>query len=780
MFTHLHVHTKYSISDGIAEIEDFFTAAKADGQKALAITDFGNMYGVARFVKAARCADIKPIIGCEVYVANSGNIDNSPDASEDESCLVLLAKNKTGYLNLMQLVSLSFVDDFSIHPHTDREMLFRYAEGLIVLSSSCFSGEIPKLIRAGNIAEAERVALEFKEHFGEDFYLEIQRHKCNEIYTSHIFTEQTVVIEGIMSLSAKFGIKTVATNNVYFVRKTDAIVHDKLICMSAGAIQIDPRRLRYTGQEWLKTRSEMQELFADIPEAVANTKEIADKVETYSMQNETAAPLIVLPKEFKNVDDCLKHFTLEGAKKRYGEISRELSKRIETELDTIGKAGYAEHFLAVSDFAAETGRAGIIIRSGYGGIIGSAVAYCLGITHIDPVKYRLLFECFINPDNAPTFLEFHFCFDSDGSIAAAKHIRQKYGDLKVAHGIKFELMNGRHTIREVGRIFGLSISRAGRIAKLVPEADMKLDTALKKVPILKKELRSDNNSIKNTLKYAQMLEGSIQNAAIHPNEMIVGGDDLKLRIPLCMLRQGLDDEKYIVSQYESADIEDTELLRINLFGLKSLDVIHELLENIKKQRNIDLNPDEIPLDDKETFEMFTCGETEGTEIFELEVMRKWMKNLKPDRFEELVAINALYRPGTSSLIPYFIARKHGRSPITYEIDEQSEFLDETYGITVYHEQVMLMAQSLADFSAGEADLLRTALIQKSKNELGEMKKKFIEGGKSKGYGVSKLRKIWTEWEDASPFLRSKANMIFSTCILYRIAYLKTHYPEIKQ
>jgi DNA polymerase-3 subunit alpha len=776
MFTHLHVHTQYSISDGASAIADLFATAKADKQKALAITDHGNMYGVTKFLKMAHRTGIKPIIGCEVYVAHNSRFDKGPGEDCDENHLVLLAKNKTGYLNLIQLVTLGFLEGFHVRPRIDKEILFRYGEGLIVLSS-CFNGEIPKLICAGNLAGAEHAALEFKEHFGEDFYLEIQRHQSNATYASHIFRKQSLAIEGIMHLSAKLGIKVVATNDVYFVHREDATAHDRLVCMHTGAMLGDADRIRYTGQEWLKTRSEMQKLFADIPEAVSNTEEIANKVETYSIKNETAVPLFPVPEEFGNADGYLKHLTCEGAKKRYGEITRELSERIEMELNTIRKAENAEHFLALRDFVLETNRAGILITPGYSRIVGSVVVYCLGITRIDPVKNRLLFERFINPDNIPASLEFCFTFDSDGCIVAAEHIKQKYGHLKVAHNIRFEVMNARQTIKEVGRIYGLSLSKAGKLAKLVPATNMNLVTALKKVPILKKELRSNNESIKNTLKYAQILEGSVRGAKVSPIGMIVGGDDLKLHIPLCILKYENGDEKYIVSQYESAEIEDTKLLKINLWGQKSLKIIRETLENIKLRQNIDLNMDEIPLDDKETYELFARGETEEMDIFEFEGIRKFLKLLKPERFEDLIIIHALYHPGPMSFILDLIARKHGRMPITYEIAEQEEFLKETYGITLYQEQVMLMAQSLAGFTGGEADLLRLTLAIKSKNEIGEMKKKFIEGGKAKGYNITKLRKIWTEWENASPNLGCKAHFIGNICIAYQVAYLKTHYPE---
>jgi DNA polymerase-3 subunit alpha len=775
MFTHLHVHTQYSVLDGASAIPDLFAAAKADNQKALAITDHGNMYGVKEFLKEAKKAEVKPIVGCEVYVARKSRFDKNGREDQSGRHLILLAKNKTGYRNLIKLVSLGFIEGFYSRPRIDKEILFKYKEGLIV-SSACIGGEIPKLIRAGNMEEAERVALDFKEHFGEDFYLEIQRHQSSSPYTARIFQEQTVANEGIMQLSKKLGIKVIATNDVHFVHEADAEVHDRLICINTGAKLNDTERMRYTGQEWLKSRDEMQKLFADIPEALSNTEEIVEKIEEYSIKSEAIMPLFPIPEEFENDDAYLKHLTYGGAEKRYGEITQELSERIDFELNTIKNMGFPGYFLIVQDFISEARKMGVTVGPGRGSAAGSAVAYCLGITNIDPIEYNLLFERFLNPDRI-SMPDIDIDFDDDGRAEVLKYVENKYGKEKVAHIVTFGSMAAKSAIRDVARVQELPLSEADRLAKLVPEGPkVNLEMAFREVPELKKELSSNDELIRSTLKYAQMLEGSLRNTGVHACGIIIGRNDLKQYVPLCTSKDKDTNEEFLVTQYEGTEVEDVGLLKMDFLGLKTLSIIKEALENIKLRHNVNLNIDEIVLDDKKTYELYSKGETVGTFQFESDGMRKWLKQLNPNKFEDLIAMNALYRPGPLDYIPEFVARKHGRSIITYDIAEQAEYLEETYGITVYQEQVMLLSQSLAGFTKGEADKLRKAMGKKQKAVMDEMKEKFIEGGTAKGHDLKKLEKIWTDWESFAEYAFNKSHATCYSYIAYQTAYLKAHYP----
>jgi DNA polymerase-3 subunit alpha len=775
MFTHLHVHTQYSVLDGASAISDLFATAKADGQKALAITDHGNMYGVKEFLKEAKKAEIKPIVGCEVYVARNSRFDKNGKEDQSGRHLILLAKNKTGYQNLMKLVSLGFIEGFYMRPRIDKEILFQYKEGLIV-SSACIGGEIPKLIRSGDMEGAERVALEFKEQFGDDFYLEIQRHPNNDPYTMRVYQEQTVANKGIIELSKKLGIKIIATNDVHFVHKEDADIHDRLICINTGAKLIDTDRMRYTKQEWLKTQAEMQKLFEDIPEAITNTEEIVDKIKEYSISSKAIMPLFPIPEEFANDDDYLRHLTYEGAKKRYVEISPELTERIDFELNTIKNMGFPGYFLIVQDFISEARKMGVTVGPGRGSAAGSAVAYCLGITDIDPVKYNLLFERFLNPDRI-SMPDIDIDFDDDGRAEVLKYVENKYGKEKVAHIITFGTMAAKSAIKDVARVQELPLSEADRLSKLVPEgAKVNFDIAIKEVPELEKELRSDNELIRSTLKYARALEGSVRNTGVHACGIIIGRDELTQYIPLCTSKDKETNEEFRVTQYEGSEVEDVGLLKMDFLGLKTLSIIKEALENIKLRHNINLDINEIPFDDEKTYELYSKGETVGTFQFESDGMRKWLKQLKPNKFEDLIAMNALYRPGPMEYIPDFIARKHGRIAISYDLAEQAEYLEDTYGITVYQEQVMLLSQSLAGFTKGEADSLRKAMGKKQRSVMDKMKELFIEGGKSKGHDVKKLEKIWTDWEAFAEYAFNKSHSTCYSHVAYQTAYLKAHYP----
>jgi DNA polymerase-3 subunit alpha len=763
------------VLDGASAIPDLIATAKADGQEAIAITDHGNMYGVKEFLKAANKEGIKPIIGCEVYVARNSRFDKNGKEDQGGRHLILLAKNKTGYHNLVKLVSMGFIEGFYSRPRIDKEILFRYREGLIV-SSACIGGEIPKLLRSGNMNEAERVAAEFQEQFGDDFYLEIQRHKSDDPFTMRVFNEQCIANEGIIQLSKKLGIKIIATNDVHFVHREDADAHDRLICINTGAKLNDTNRMRYTKQEWLKTQSEMQQLFADIPEAITNTEEVADKIEAYSISSKAIMPLFPIPEKFESADDYLRHLTYEGAKKRYPEMTSELTERIDFELNTIKKMGFPGYFLIVQDFISEARKMGVTVGPGRGSAAGSTVAYCLEITDIDPIKYNLLFERFLNPDRI-SMPDIDIDFDDDGRAEVLKYVENKYGKEKVARIITFGTMAAKSAIRDVARVQDLPLSDADRLSKLVPEGPkVSFATAVKEVPQLEKELRSENELIRSTLKYAQILEGSIRNTGVHACGTIIGRDELTQYIPLCSSKDKETGEEFRVTQYEGSEVEDVGLLKMDFLGLKTLSIIKEAIDNIKLRHNIDLNINEISFDDEKTYELYSKGETVGTFQFESDGMRKWLKQLRPNKFEDLIAMNALYRPGPRDYIPDFIARKHGKIAITYDIDEQSEFLEDTYGITVYQEQVMLLSQTLAGFTKGEADSLRKAMGKKEKAVMDKMKEKFIEGGKAKGHDIKKLEKIWTDWESFAEYAFNKSHSTCYSCIAYQTAYLKTHYP----
>ncbi|MDR2425467.1 MAG: DNA polymerase III subunit alpha [Prevotellaceae bacterium] len=774
-FSHLHVHTQYSVLDGAAAIDALFAKAQDDGQRALAITDHGNMFGVKEFLAEAQKTQVKPIVGCEVYVARNSRFDKNGKDDQGGRHLILLAKNKTGYYNLVKLVSLGFIEGFYSRPRIDKEILFRYGEGLIV-SSACIGGEIPKLIRAGNMNEAERVAQQFLDHFGDDFYLEVQRHLTSDPYTERVSHEQEISNKGLIQLSEKLGIKLIATNDVHFVNREDAEAHDRLICINTGAKVSDVERMRYTKQEWMKTKAEMNALFADLPHVIENIAEIVDKVEDYSISSKPIMPLFPIPDEFADDDAYLRHLTYKGAKKRYGELNSEITERIDFELETIRKMGYPGYFLIVQDFIAEARRIGVSVGPGRGSAAGSVVAYALEITDIDPIKYQLLFERFLNPDRV-SMPDIDIDFDDDGRGAVLRYVEQKYGKEKVAHIITFGTMAAKSAIRDVARVQELPLPEADRLAKLVPEGSkITLKKAFADVPDLNRELRSGETHIQSILKYAQILEGSVRNTGVHACGIIIGRDDLKQYIPLCTSTDKDNGEEILVTQYDGSQVEDIGLLKMDFLGLKTLSLIKEALENIKLRHNIDIDISAIPLDDAKTYALYSRGETVGTFQFESDGMRKWLRLLKPNKFEDLIAMNALYRPGPMEYIPDFIARKHGRRQITYDIPQQAEYLEDTYGITVYQEQVMLLSQSLANFTRGEADSLRKAMGKKQIAVMAKMKEKFIDGGRANGHDVKKLEKIWTDWESFAEYAFNKSHSTCYSLVAYQTAYLKAHYP----
>ncbi|MGC9343162.1 MAG: DNA polymerase III subunit alpha, partial [Bacteroidales bacterium] len=771
-FTHLHVHTQYSILDGAANIPELIKKAKQDGMKALAITDHGNMFGVKIFHNEATRNEIKPIIGCEVYVARRSRHDKDDKVDGGGDHLILLAKNKTGYQNLIKLVSLGWTEGFYYKPRIDREILKEYHEGLIV-STACLGGEIPRAIMHQGEEEGERLALEYKEIFGSDFYLELMRHPSQkEGMNEKVYNDQVYVNKVLLSIGKKHNIKCIATNDVHFINPEDAAAHDRLICLSTNSDVDDLNRLRYTEQEWFKTQTEMQELFADLPEVLANTQEIVDKVEHYELNRQPLLPAYPLPAEFENEDEYLRHLTLEGAKKRYGDIDDSIMERINFELDTIKKMGFPGYFLIVQDFINEARSMDVSVGPGRGSAAGSVVAYCTGITDIDPVKYNLLFERFLNPDRI-SMPDIDIDFDEDGRDQVLRWVVNKYGKERVAHIITFGTMAAKMAIRDVARIQKLPLSDADRLAKMVPEKPgTTLTKAYKEVPELRQEKNSQNELIASTLKYAQTLEGSVRQTGLHACGIIIGKDDLIEHVPICTSK----DSDLLVTQYDGKHVEDVGMLKMDFLGLKTLSIIKDAIRNVKESKNIDIDFSNISLEDSKTYELYSRGETTGLFQFESPGMKKHLRNLKPNRFEDLIAMNALYRPGPMEYIPNYIDRKHGREKISYLLPEMEEDLKETYGITVYQEQVMRLSRKLAGFSRGQADSLRKAMGKKIKKMMDELKEKFIEGCQKNNFDERTILQIWADWEAFAQYAFNKSHSTCYAYVSYQTAYLKAHYP----
>ncbi len=771
-FSHLHVHTQYSILDGAAGIPALMKKAKQDGMKAIAITDHGNMFGVKVFHNEATRNELLPIIGCEVYVARRSRHNKEDKIDGGGYHLILLAKNKTGYHNLIKLVSIGWTEGFYYKPRIDRELLTEYHEGLIA-SSACLGGEVSNVIMNQGEHEGERVALELKEIFGSDFYLELMRHPSEkEGMNEKVYNDQVYVNKILLSIGKKHDIKCIATNDVHFVNPEDAAAHDRLICLSTNSDIDEPNRLRYTEQEWLKTQDEMRELFADIPEVLSNTQEIVDKVEYYELNRQPLLPAYPLPEGFADEDEYLRHLTLEGAEERYGEIDETTMERINFELETIRKMGFPGYFLIVQDFINQARKMDVSVGPGRGSAAGSVVAYCTGITDIDPVKYNLLFERFLNPDRI-SMPDIDIDFDEDGRDQVLRWVVDKYGKDRVAHIITFGTMAAKMAIRDVARIQKLPLSEADRLAKLVPERPgTNLTSAYKEVPELRAEKESVNELIASTLKYAETLEGSVRHTGLHACGIIIGKDDLIEHIPICTSK----DSDLLVTQYDGRHVEDVGMLKMDFLGLKTLSIIKDAIKNVKESKGIDLDFRTIPLDDEKTYELYSRGDTTGLFQFESPGMKKHLRNLKPNRFEDLIAMNALYRPGPMEYIPNFINRKHGREKISYLVPEMEEELRETYGITVYQEQVMRLSRKLAGFTRGQADSLRKAMGKKIKKMMDELKEKFIEGCRKNNYDEKTILQIWADWEAFAQYAFNKSHSTCYAFVSYQTAYLKAHYP----
>lgn len=840
-FTHLHVHSQYSLLDGKASIPELVDKAIATGMRGIALTDHGNMFGIKEFWNYVEKKNsgkeesekFKPILGCEMYVARDRMTDKK-DKSDNGYHLIVLAKNLKGYHNLVKLVSHAWTEGYYYKPRTDRADLEAHKEGLIVCSA-CLGGEVPQFILHDQIDQAEERILWYKSVFGDDYYLELQRHQTfKENANREVYPEQCKVNDALLGFAKKHGIKVVCTNDVHFTNEEDAEAHDRLICVSLQKSFYEPR-LHYTKQEWLKTPEEMSEIFKDIPEALSTTEEILDKVEFYSINHAPIMPFFDIPKEFgteeeyrqritekelfdeftqdengnvvlspeaaqKKIDglggydkiyrikfeaDYLAKLTLEGAKERYGDpIPPDVYERLKFELHIMKTMGFPGYFLIVQDFI-NTGRKklGVSIGPGRGSAAGSAAAYCLGITQIDPIKYDLLFERFLNPDRI-SLPDIDVDFDDDGRYEVLKYVTEHYGAEKVAHIITFGTMATKMAVKDVAKVLEVPLPEANRLVRLIPDRLPEVDGKAPKVNLknclkynkeFAAELQNPDEKIRETLKYAQQLEGNIRGTGIHACGVIICRDDITDWVPVSMATDA-DGSKVVSTQYEGSIIEDTGLIKMDFLGLKTLSIIKEALYNIKLRHGIDFDIDHIPLDDKKTFELYCKGETTSTFQFESAGMQNSLRSLRPSKFEDLIAMNALYRPGPMDYIPTFIKRKHGEEPIVYDIPCMKQYLEETYGVTVYQEQVMLLSRLLANFTRGESDMLRKAMGKKQIDKMQKLKKKFMEQGQANGHEEKTLNKIWEDWEKFASYAFNKSHATCYTWVAYQTAYLKAHYP----
>ncbi|MFO8234537.1 MAG: DNA polymerase III subunit alpha [Bacteroidales bacterium] len=771
-FTHLHVHTQYSILDGASDIAGLISKAKNDGMNALAITDHGNMFGVKKFYDEARKERIKPIIGCEMYLAGESRFKKGDKKDRSGYHLIVLAKNLTGYKNLIKLVSYAWTEGFYYTSRIDKELLFKHKEGLII-SSACIGGEIPKTaIRKGK-GEAEKLVLEYKEQFGDDFYLELQRHPSgNPSKDKEVYENEKIANSIMLELAHKHNVKVIATNDVHFLNAEDAEAHDRLICLNTNKELDDPYRMRYTKQEYFKTTAEMSELFADIPEAIENANEITEKIEEYELGREPLMPDYPLPEGFENEDEYLRHITYEGAKERYGEITDNIRERLDFELSVIKGMGFPGYFLIVQDFLNAARELEVAVGPGRGSAAGSAVAYCIKITDVDPIKYNLLFERFLNPDRI-SMPDIDIDFDEDGRDKVLNWVVEKYGKEKVAHIITFGTMKARMAIRDIARVQKLPLPVADKLAKLVPEGPgVTLKKAYEEVSELKKERDHGDDNVRRTLKYAEVLEGSVRQTGLHACGIIIGKDDLLEHIPICTSK----DTDLRVTQYDGDFVESVGMLKMDFLGLKTLSIIKDAVENVRDSKGVDIDIEHVNLYDQNTFELYSRGETTGLFQFESEGMKKNLRQLKPNRFEDLIAMNALYRPGPMAYIPQFIKRKQGHEKIHYDLPEMEEYLQETYGITVYQEQVMLLSQKLAGFTKGQADSLRKAMGKKKRKLMEELKEKFISGCQENGYDLEIVNKIWDDWVSFAQYAFNKSHSTCYAFVSYQTAFLKANYP----
>lgn len=845
-FIHLHVHTYYSILDGQSPVQKIVDKAVANGMRGMAITDHGNMFGVKELynycnkingkLKDEGKEPFKPIFGCEMYVAHRRKSDRVKEKGDMGGYhLIVLAKNYKGYKNLIKLVSRAWVDGYYMRPRTDREDLEKYHEDLIVCSA-CIAGEVPSKILKGDMAGAREALEWYKRVFGDDYYLELQRHEVKDPHqraNRETFPLQQRANKELISLAHEYGIKLVCTNDCHFVDQENAEAHDHLLCLATGKDLDDPNRMLYSKQEWFKTREEMNAIFSDVPEALSNTLEILDKVEFYSIDHAPIMPFFPIPKEFgteeetrkrispeqlfrefttdENGNEIMSHedaekkikklggldklyrikfeadylakLAYDGAKKLYGDpLTDEVHERIKFELHIMKTMGFPGYFLIVQDFInSARDELGVMVGPGRGSAAGSVVAYCLGITKIDPIKYDLLFERFLNPDRI-SLPDIDTDFDDDGRGKVLEWVEDKYGHDKVAHIITYGTMATKNSIKDVARVEKLPLDVSNRLCKAIPDKlpdglKMNLPNAIKCVPELRDAEASANPLLANTIKYAKMLEGTVRGTGIHACGTIICRDAISEWVPVSTAEDKSDPgHKLLATQYDGHVIEETGLIKMDFLGLSTLSIMKETVENIRLTQGFTLDLDTIPIDDELTYKLYQEGRTIGTFQFESAGMQKYLRELRPTVFEDLIAMNALYRPGPMDYIPSFIARKNGKEEIKYDIPCMEKYLKDTYGITVYQEQVMLLSRQLANFTRGESDALRKAMGKKKKAIVDAMKPKFIEGGKKNGHDPKILEKIWADWEKFASYAFNKSHATCYSWVAYQTAYLKAHYP----
>lgn len=766
-FAHLHLHTLYSVLDGACKIPALMKKAKEYGMDAMAITDHGNMYGVMEFVNTAKKEGIKPIVGCEVYVAAKSRLEKAGREERSNYHLILLAKNITGYHNLVKLCSYSQRKEaFYYKPRIDHELLEQYHEGLICCSA-CLAGEVPQAILSGQEGQLKEHIAFYKSLFGDDYYFELQRHGHDE---------QMVVNARLEQLSAEYSVKCIATNDVHFVNADDYEAHRILICLNTGKKLHEETKMLYTGQEYFKSAEEMAGMFPGHPEYLENTREIVEKIEDFELTHDILLPTFTLPEPFTSEMEYLRHLTYEGAKSRYGEDYRRdevVGERIDFELATIERMGFPGYFLIVWDFIHQARQMGVLVGPGRGSAAGSVIAYCLGITNVDPIKYDLLFERFLNPGRI-SMPDIDVDFDDAGRGRVIDYVKRKYGSERVSQIITYGTMAAKSAIKDVARVLDLPLPESNRLAKLVPETPgMTLVKAFKEVPELQKEMDENPDAlVRDTLKYAVKLEGCIRSVGVHACGMIIAPEDIVEYVPTGVAK----DSEMPVTQYEGTYVESVGLLKMDFLGLKTLTIIKGALDNIKLRHGIDIDIDHIPLDDQPTYDIFGRGETNGIFQFESPGMQKHLKELKPSRLEDIIAMNALYRPGPMEYIPQFIRRKEGSEPIRYDLPEMEEYLRDTYGITVYQEQVMLLSQKLANFTKADADTLRKAMGKKKKDVLDKMKVKYMDGCKENDLDRETCEKVWKDWEAFASYAFNKSHATCYAWVAYQTAYLKAHYP----
>ncbi|MDR1975014.1 MAG: DNA polymerase III subunit alpha [Bacteroidales bacterium] len=764
-FTHLHVHTRYSILDGMASIKSLVEKVTEAGMDALAITDHGNMYGVVEFVSTCDANGIKPIVGCEMYVAENSRFDKKGTEDRSGYHLIVLAKNEVGYHNLVRLCSLGFLEGFYYKPRIDHELLEKYHEGLIVCSA-CIAGEIPQLILSGQDEKLHESISFFKRVFGDDYYFECQNHGIDE---------QEKVRRKIAELSLQYGIKCIATNDIHFVSKDDYKAHDILIRVNTNTKISEYNKLSYSGEEYMKTAEEMAELFPDNPEWLTNTREIVDKVESFKITRPVLLPKFDIPAEFNDENEYLRHLVYEGTKERYGDpLLEQVKERIEFELDTVRTMGFPGYFLIVWDLIKKAREMGVRVGPGRGSAAGSVIAYALHITNLDPLQYGLLFERFLNPERI-SLPDVDIDFDDAGREKVIDYVRNKYGHEKVAQVITYGSMAARSALNDVSRILEVPLSEAQQISKIIPNTPgITLKTALEIIPEFSTLYeKSTGTKTREVIDNALKLEGCNRSTGVHACAMIIAPENIIDYVPLATAK----DSDMPVTQYEGSYVENVGLLKMDFLGLKNLTIIGNALKNIKDRHNIEIDIDAIPLDDEKTFHLFGNGETTGIFQFESDGMRKHLRELKPTRFEDLIAMNALYRPGPMEYIPTYIMRKHGLEKIEYDLDDMKDVLEETYGVTVYQEQVMLLSRKLADFTRGEADSLRKIMGKKKKEDLPKWKEKFLAGCAKHNYDPKICEKIWKDWEAFASYAFNKSHAACYAYIAYQTAYLKAHYPE---